>query len=103
MARIQFAPKLSGSTEQEIFDFISRLAIGETISSATVTASVYTGVDASPSAILSGSASISGTQVTQMVTAGVVGVIYQLSCAATTSAGKILLLQGLLAVESGIQ
>jgi hypothetical protein len=100
--RVQFSTKLQGATEPVVFDFISKLALNETISSAVVTASVYSGVDATPSGLLSGSATISGTKVSQTLTAGVSGTIYQLSCAATTSLGKILMLQGFLAVELGL-
>ena len=102
MARLQLQPKLTGETRNETFDFISRLAVGETISTQVVAATVYSGVDASPSAVVSGSATASGTQVTQKLTGGVAGVIYQLICTITTSAGQTLQLAGLLAVEAGV-
>lgn len=98
MSHIVLDSKQSGSTEPREFPFTSRLAIGETISSATVTAAVYSGVDASPSSILSGAASISGGIVTQTITGGTVGVIYSLSCAATTSLSNVLVLTAFLAV-----
>jgi len=101
--RTQFNPKLAASVEPVVFDFISKLASGETISTATVTASVYTGVDAAPASLVSGAAAISGTQVSQTLTGGVAGVIYQLNCSITTSLTKTLVLQGFLAVESGLQ
>lgn len=96
--RAQLDPKLVNETRNYTFDFSSRLAAGETISTQTVTASVYSGVDASPSAIISGSASASGAVVTQKITAGTLGVIYELLCQITTSAGQTLDLAGYLAV-----
>ena len=99
MTRVIFSPKRQGETVTVEFDFISSLAAGETISAPAVTASVYTGVDASPGAILSGAAAVSGTKATQSVTAGVVGVIYQLLCVVSTSLGQVLELAGYYAIE----
>ena len=96
--RIILDGKLVGETLNETFDFLSRLAIGETISTATVTASVYSGTDAAPSAIVSGSAAISGSKVTQKITAGTLGVVYKLLCVCTTSTSQTLSLAALLAV-----
>lgn len=98
MSRVTLNCKVVNETRKETFDFTSRLAIGETISSATVTCTVYSGTDATPSSVISGVATISGTKVTQLVTAGVLGVIYLLTCAATTSAGQILELQAFLPI-----
>lgn len=70
------------------FDFTSQLAVGETISSASVTASVWSGTDPSPSAIVSGAASISGAVVRQLIIQGVLGVVYELLCTAITSLGQ---------------
>jgi hypothetical protein len=58
------------------FDFTNGLASAETISTAVVTATVYSGTDASPSAIISGVATISGALVTQKVIDGLEGVTY---------------------------
>lgn len=101
MSRVIFEPKLSGETVSRVFDFLSRLSVGETISTAVVTAAVHSGVDASPSGLLSGSASISGSQVTQKLTAGTVGVTYLLLCTITTSASKTLQLSAFQSVTSG--
>lgn len=98
MTRIVFDPKTDGETVTLTFNFLSRMAAGETISTQIVAASVYSGVDGSPSSIVSGSASASGQSVTQKITGGVVGVIYQLLCTITTSAGQTLELAGFLAV-----
>ena len=96
--RAEIPPKLSAEIRTVTFDFTSDLAAGETISTETVTASVYSGVDASPSAVISGSASASGAVVSQKVTGGVVGVMYELLCSITTSASQTLEKVGMMAV-----
>ena len=98
MNRVQLPNKLSGETKTVTFDFSSLLASGETISTKVVAATVYSGTDASPSSLISGSATASGAVVSQKVTAGTVGVIYELTCTITTSASQTLLLVGLMAV-----
>lgn len=102
MSRVQLPIKQVGDSSKAVFDFISRLGVAETISTASVVATVYSGVDPTPSAVISGVASISGTQVTQLLTAGVAGTIYQLVCSITTSLGQTLTLPAFLAVESGL-
>lgn len=98
MSRAQLPNKLSGETKNVTFDFTSDLASGETISTKAVAAAVYSGTDASPSSIISGAASSSGAVVTQTVTGGVTGVLYELTCTITTSASQTLKQVGLLAV-----
>lgn len=71
-------------------DFISELSHGETILSASTAVTVQSGVDNSPSDILSGSGVISGTTVRQVLTTGVDGVIYSVTVSATTSAANVL-------------
>lgn len=102
MSRVQLPIKQTGESSHAVFDFISRLGVSETISTASVVATVYSGVDALPSAVVSGAAAISGTQVTQLLTAGVAGTIYQLVCTITTSLGQTLSIPAFLAVESGL-
>lgn len=96
--RQELPPKYAGETINVMFYFAGLLAASETISTQTVTAAVYSGTDASPSAIINGSATASGTIVTQSITAGTVGVIYTLTCTITTSASQTLLLTAYLAV-----
>lgn len=95
--RQDFLPKLVGETAIVQFDFTSRLG-SATISTQSVAATVYSGTDASPSSIISGSASASGAVVSQKITAGVAGVIYELACTITTSDGQTLMLVGYLPV-----
>jgi len=84
MSLVTLRDKYEGETTPYKFDFSKDLDDGESLASAVVTASVYSGTDASPSSIVSGAASISGNIVTQTITTGVPGVIYQLTCAVTT-------------------
>lgn len=98
MSRVIFGGKLLGETKSLSFDFTSQLAAGETISSATVTAAVYSGSDPTPSGLLYASPAISGAVVSQKVWAGVLGVTYCLLCSATTSTEQVLQLLGYLVV-----
>ena len=97
-SHVVFDAKQAGSTEPRVFDFTSRLAVGETISTSVVTAAVYSGTDSGPSAVIIGSATSSGARVTQTLTGGVVGVIYKLTCTITTSLSNTLILTAFLAV-----
>lgn len=100
--RIVIQPKKQGSTIAQPFDFAGSLGATETISTQVVTATVWTGVDASPSAVINGAASSSGTKVTQSLTAGVVGVVYALVCKVTTSLSQTLEQSTYLAVISDV-
>lgn len=96
--RTELPPKNVGETRTYTFDFSADLAVGETISTQAVTAAVYSGTDAAPTNIVSGVASASGGSVSQKITGGVLGVIYELTCQITTSASQILYRIGLLPV-----
>ena len=98
MSRITLQPKLAGETRKYPFNFASGLASDETISTQVVTATVYSGTDASPSLIVSGAATASGSIVTQAIIGGVVGVIYELLCTITTSTSQTLELSAALAI-----
>lgn len=98
MSLAQFPPKNTAETKNLVFDFISQLAIGETISSASCASSVWTGTASAAANIISGSSSISGTKVTQAVAGGTNGTIYNITCTIVTSAGQTLTMMGLLAV-----
>ena len=102
--RVQIPPKrlgespVLGANGNSPFNFISSLAPAETLSTAMVTATVYSGLDPSPSSVIAASASIVGQQVQQKITGGVLGVIYELLCTVTTSLGQTLELCGYMAV-----
>ena len=101
MSRVILDAKLAGETSSQVFDFSSRLAAAETISSASTAATTYSGSDASPSSLIGGSSSVSGGRVTQKVVGGTVGVVYLLVCTAITSTGQTLSLSGYLVVTPG--
>lgn len=92
VGRITTDPKLLGATENlsPPFNFQRALVSGEMLQTASVTASVYSGTDPSPAAIVLGTAVISGARVDQLMTGGVVGCMYELLCEATTSLGHTL-------------
>lgn len=100
-ARIEFGSKTVTETRLLPFDFSSYLGTGETISSAIASCAVWSGTDPAPAGIISGGSTISGAIVTQLVTAGVIGVLYIVQMTATTSLGQILPLGGFLAVVAG--
>jgi pantothenate kinase type III len=83
-------PKKLGEVVMIPFNFVGDLAPGETISNPTMTATVYTGVDATPANIISSAPTIVGTTVNQTVSAGVEGVVYGLLCQVETSLGQVL-------------
>jgi hypothetical protein len=87
-----FDDKRITETRKYTWDFVNDVASGETLTAGTqsVTATVLKGTDASPSSIVSGTATISGTQVVQMVTGGVEAVTYALNFQVTTSEGQVL-------------
>lgn len=99
MSRVILAAQLVGTLQGAAFDFSSLLAAGETITGKSVTASVYSGTDALASSIISGGATSSGAVVTQLITlvGKTAGVVYELLCTITTSAGQTLRLSAFLA------
>ncbi len=100
--RQTFPPKLLGETRFYEFDFSGDLASGETFSTMTVTASVYSGVDASPQNIVSGAEVNDNPRVKQLFTGGVLGTIYIILCTVVTSAGQTLQRAGYLAIQSDV-
>jgi hypothetical protein len=83
------------------WDFSSYLNPGEVITGLPViTVMTYSGADASPQAILSGAPQVFGMTVRQLVTAGIAGVTYAITCKVVTNLGQTLEIVGLLAVTS---
>lgn len=97
-----FSYKITNDSEQFIFDYTPVMGSSETISSATCTAVVKEGTDASPSAILVGSPSISGFKVSQRISGGIDGVTYSIQMTATTSLSNIYTVVGDLPVLAPI-
>jgi len=91
-------PKTSGETKQILFDFLSQLRVGETISSASAVCTTWSGTDLSPGSVISGLPSVSGSQVWVRVTGGVNGNVYMITVTANTSLSNHPVIQTYLAV-----
>lgn len=104
MIRVTFSPLRVGEVRQLVFPFGTEMAVGETISGSNVAASVWSGVDASPADLMSGSPAASGQTVSQKVTGsgGVLGVVYDVVCTITTSLGQTLQCGGFIAVTPAV-
>jgi len=96
--RTIFDAKISSADYPASFDFAQDLTVGETLDFASIAAAVYSGEDASPSALLVGLPEIHGKQVVQNTSGGVLGTVYYLYCAVTTSLGQVLSREGYLAI-----
>ncbi len=105
-----FSPKTP--TESELFtaDFSRVLGKGVVITSGTVTCSVLTGTDATPSAMISGSAVPTqneagevGKCLSQKITGGILGNRYLLSFKATASDGTSPEIQGDVWIAAQVQ
>lgn len=102
IGQVIFESMKGSDRDMVVFDFLKNLAAGETISTAAVTASVYSGNDAAPSNIISGNAIIEGSKVKQVISSGVVGTIYELICEVTTSLGQRLKLAAYQAIQTDL-
>jgi hypothetical protein len=89
MTRATVGPKFTSEVKDIIFDFSDDIGPTDSIASATLVASVLSGVDATPTTILTGSPVCSGFGVTQRVSAGVRGVKYKLHVTATAVGGTV--------------
>ncbi len=87
-----FSYKVIAENEQFTFDFSPAMGTGETITTASSTALVVSGTDASPTSILQGGPVVSGQQVGQRIYAGLDGVIYRIQMTVITSASNTLVL-----------
>ena len=96
--RTIFDAKIPSADYPASFDFAADLAVGETLSTTSTTAAVYSGTDPAPALLLSGAPAIDGKQVIQNTSGGVLGTVYYLYCAATTSLGQVLSREGYLTI-----
>lgn len=92
---MQTDPKDPAETITVTFDFS---ALTDAVTGPTVTATLETGTDADPSAILSGVPQVSGALVLQQVIAGNAPAKYHLRCVATASDDSIYVVAGTLPV-----
>lgn len=94
------AAKRKGEIIPVVLDFSPLLHSGETLIEAggSVGATVYSGRDSNPAAILLGLPLYAPTKITQRVQEGVIGILYRLSASYETSAGRQLSISALLAL-----
>ena len=81
-------------------NFADVLAFGEAISGASVTVTVFSGTDAAPAALLASATTSTATTVSQVITGGLVGVIYILAFVATGASGHVYVKTAMLACVS---
>jgi hypothetical protein len=98
MSLVIFPVKPQDETRLVTVDFVGRMSPTDSIVAANCWVEMHGGVDFKPSAILSGVASWSGTEVSQMVTLGEIGNIYRLSFQVTTAQGQTLQMSGFLVI-----
>jgi hypothetical protein len=97
--RVILDPKRVSEHIFPVFDFLAKMAAGDTISTATITITVWSGVDANPSALWDATFFITPpSQVQPGIIGGLPGVIYLLQIAAGAGGSKTLVLEGLLAI-----
>lgn len=95
----QIGPKDTAENRFIRFDFTKELATGEAITGTpTIAVSVVSGVDPSPTAMLSGSPVVASPFVSQRVLGGLANVTYKFRCIAQTDAGNTLVVAGALPV-----
>lgn len=101
MNTLIFPSKAVGELQPYIVNFSDRLQFGESINGAGVTISVFSGTDSNPSAMLSGTTTYDAFgNVTQALTGGLVGVIYNVVFTVTGTASHNYVKVGQLAVIS---
>ena len=97
MSIITFPPKPADSYQTLVFDFISQIQPGITLSFPYVTATVWSGADDSL-VLITDPATVSGTKVYQLVGGGTPGTIYKVTATVLTSDGQSLVLTGYIPV-----
>lgn len=101
MNQLIFPAKAIGETQPYVVNFSDRLQFGESINGAAVAVSVFSGTDPSPSSMISGTASYDANgNVTQVLTGGLVGVIYNIVFIVTGTGSHNYVKVGQLAVVS---
>lgn len=87
--QIVVPPKLQQETRSNPIDFAPLLLAGQSLLSATVSVSVYSGIDPSPPTFI---VTTAGTVASVIETGGVVGVIYSVRVLAVVTPGLSIIL-----------
>jgi hypothetical protein len=98
--RVVLLSKKVSETKPVTVDFLSRIPVSDGIRAASCSCSVYTGLDPAAASMVSGPAAISGTKVTQLLSAGVAGVLYQLKVQVTTYSFNTIIISGYFIVKA---
>lgn len=98
MRREVFEELISGEVLYMTFAFDDRMVLGETITFAGCVASVHSGVDPAPAAVILGGATVEGQTIVVKVTSSLPGVTYGLTAGIETSTGQVLKKQAYLAI-----
>lgn len=90
---VPLAPKYATESRILTFDFTALLGPGESVTGiiSAPSATVISGTDTNPSAIISGSPSTTSPYIYQMITGGIAGNQYQVSVTVSTSEGETLI------------
>ena len=97
-ARVSFEIKRLADTKQLVFDFISQMRTGEVLVSAVNTITVYSGNDPYGGLNFLSTATVAGSQATQLITGGVAGCIYRVDSRGLTSYNRQTFLTSFLVV-----
>lgn len=96
--RLELKAKAPGATATYTFDFLSSLLPAESLSAATVTVTVYSGTDTNPSAVFVSRTLVGRSQVAITLDDGLGGVMYSVTCTATSNLSNIYTMTGILPV-----
>lgn len=88
VSRVSQPAKAASATARLGWDFISKLGSGEWLESVVLTISIYRGVETTPTLLASGSPTILGSKVSQLLSGGDPGTIYFLEAVGTTNLGR---------------
>lgn len=96
---ITLSSKENGETVSISADFGAIIGSGETIASATLDVTVLRGTDPDVGSMASGAVVIDGDTASRLIGDGVTGVDYLVTAIATTDAGQVLKITGILPVR----
>lgn len=100
--RVELDPQRVADGQAVPFDCSSKLQVGQTVASAVMNVSVWSGNDPTPASLLTGAVTISGNIAlkSKAINQGVAGTIYLIQCVFTLTGGvgTTVVLEGLLAI-----
>lgn len=93
--KLDWKPKTAGETVVRYADFTDELATGEFVQVVSITPTVYSGNDPNPAAIVGGSNTLTNyagvaAVAAVVLTAGVLGTIYQVVVTASTNLARMI-------------